>query len=66
MKEATDNCGYGYSTQGAVKNLFRYLDRFAIELDLPSGHYAELLVFEGIPETSKSPLLMKKSKSCRK
>jgi integrase len=55
MQECIDACGHGYSTQGAIKNLFRHLDRFALELDLVNRCYSELLTSESIPETEKIP-----------
>lgn len=53
MQDCIDNCGCGYSTQGAIKNLFGHLDRFAMELDIISKCYSDLLTSEPIPETSK-------------
>jgi integrase len=55
MQEIIDNCGRGYSTQSAIKNLFGHLDRFALELDIIPRCYSELLTSESIPETSKRP-----------
>ncbi|GHV43186.1 hypothetical protein FACS189490_13230 [Clostridia bacterium] len=55
MQECIDGCGAGYSTQGAIKNLFGHLDRFALELDLVSRMYSELLTSAPVPETSKRP-----------
>jgi len=34
MQEIIDGCGCGYSTQGAIKNLFGQLDSYAMELDI--------------------------------
>lgn len=53
MQDCIDNCGCGYSTQGAIKNLWGHLDRFALELDIVSKCYSELLTSDPIPETSK-------------
>lgn len=53
MQDCIDSCGRGYSTQGAIKNLFGHLDRFAMELDIISKCYSDLLTSEPIPETSK-------------
>lgn len=53
MQDCIDSCGCGYSTQGAIKNLFGHLDRFAMELDIVSKCYSDLLTSEPIPETSK-------------
>ncbi len=53
MQDCIDNCGCGYSTQGAIKNLWGHLDRFAMELDIISKQCSTLLTSEPIPETSK-------------
>jgi integrase len=55
MQDVIDNCGKGYSTQAAIKNLFGHLDRFALELDLVTRCFSDLLTSEPIPETSKRP-----------
>lgn len=53
MQDCIDGCGCGYSTQGAIKNLFGHLDRFALELDIISKCCSALLTSEPIPETTK-------------
>ncbi|OUQ31332.1 tyrosine-type recombinase/integrase [Massilimicrobiota timonensis] len=53
MQDCIDNCGCGYSTQGAIKNLFGHLDKFALELDVINKSYAQLTTAEPIPETTK-------------
>lgn len=55
MQDCIDNCGCGYSTQGAIKNLFGHLDRFAMELDVIQKMYSSLTTAEPIPETTKVP-----------
>lgn len=55
MQDIIDSCGKGYSTQGAIKNLWGHLDRFAMELDVISKCYSDLLKSESIPETSRQP-----------
>ena len=55
MQESIDNCGYGGSTQSKVKNLWRHLDKFALELDVISKMYSSLLTSEPIPETTRTP-----------
>ena len=55
MQETIDTCGKSPSTQGAIKNLWGHLDRFALELDISSSRYSELLTSEPIPETSRLP-----------
>ncbi|MCE5342631.1 MAG: tyrosine-type recombinase/integrase [Eubacteriales bacterium] len=55
MQDCIDDCGCGYSTQWAIKNLFGHLDRFAMELDVIQKMYSPLISAEPIPETSKVP-----------
>lgn len=55
MQEIIDNCGCGYSTQGAIKNLFGQLDRFAMELDVISKMNSALISAAPIPPSSKVP-----------
>ena len=55
MQECVDGCGKGYSTQGAIKNLFGHLDRFALELDIINRCYSDLVTSAPIPETEKIP-----------
>ncbi len=55
MQDCIDNCGCGYSTQGAIKNLWGHLDKFALELDVSSFRYSDLLTSEPIPPTSRLP-----------
>lgn len=53
MQDCIDGCGKGYSTQAAIKNLWGHLDRFALELDVISRCYSDLLTSDPIPETSR-------------
>lgn len=53
MQDCIDYCSRGYSTQGAIKNLFGHLDKFALELDVINKSYAQLVAAEPIPETTK-------------
>jgi len=55
MQDCIDNCGYGYSTQGAIKNLWGHLDRFAFECDIIDKMYSTLTSAAPIPETSRVP-----------
>lgn len=55
MQDCIDNCGKGYSTQWAIKNLFNHLDKYALELDIIEKDYARLTTAEPIPTTSKIP-----------
>ncbi|MDR1465402.1 MAG: site-specific integrase [Oscillospiraceae bacterium] len=55
MQECIDGCGCGYSTQSAIKALFHHLDRFALELDVITTMYSDLVTSEPVPETSKVP-----------
>lgn len=54
MQDSIDNCGRGYSTQGAIKTLWSHLDDFAFELDIVNRCYSKLLTCEPIPETRRS------------
>ena len=53
MQECIDTCGKGYSTQAAIKNLWGHLDRFALELDVVSRCYSDLLTSDPVPPTSR-------------
>lgn len=53
MQDCIDNCGKGYSTQGSIKNLWGHLDRFALEMDITSKCYSDLLTSDPIPETTR-------------
>lgn len=53
MQETIDGCGKGYSTQAAIKNLWGHLDRFALELDIITRCYSELLTSDPVPPTSR-------------
>lgn len=53
MQDCIDSCGKSYATQAAIKNLFGHLDRFAMELDIISKCYSDLLTSDPIPETNR-------------
>lgn len=55
MQDCIDNCGCGYSTQWAIKNLFGHLDKFALELDIIVKCNSMLISAPPIPETTKTP-----------
>lgn len=55
MQDTIDNCGCGYSTQGAIKNLWGHLDRFAFELDIIEKMYSTITTAPPIPETTREP-----------
>lgn len=55
MQEVIDECGCGYSTQGAIKNLFGQLDRYALELDIITKCNSSLIHAAPIPPSSKVP-----------
>ena len=55
MQDCIDNCGKGYSTQAAIKNLWGHLDRFAFELDIIDKMYSSLTTAPPIPETKRTP-----------
>lgn len=54
MQDCIDSCGKGYSTQGAIKNLWGHLDRFSLELDIITRCYSDLLTSDPIPATSRN------------
>lgn len=55
MQDCIDNCGCGYSTQGAIKNLWGHLDRFAFECDIIEKMYSTITTAPPIPETNREP-----------
>lgn len=55
MQDCIDNCGKGYSTQGAIKNLWGHLDRFAFECDIIEKMYSTITTAPPIPETNREP-----------
>lgn len=55
MQEVIDECGYGYSTQSAIKNLFGQLDKFALELDVINKCNSALISAAPIPPSNKVP-----------
>jgi hypothetical protein len=55
MQGYIDNCGCGYSTQGAIKNLFGKLDLYGMELDILTKRHSDLIHAAPIPPTSKNP-----------
>lgn len=55
MQDTIDNCGKSYATQAAIKSLWGHLDRFALEIDIISKCYSDLLSSDPVPETSKIP-----------
>lgn len=56
MQDTIDNCGKGYSTQAAIKNLWGHLDRFALELDVITRCYSSLLTSAPVPPTTRDRL----------
>ena len=55
MQETIDGCGCGYSTQAAIKNLWGYLDRFAMEMDVIQKMYSTLTTSAPVAESSRTP-----------
>lgn len=53
MQETIDGCGKGYATQAAIKNLWGHLDRFALELDVITRCYSDLLTSDPVPPTTR-------------
>lgn len=63
MQETIDHCGKGYSTQAAIKNLWGHLDRFALEMDIITRCFSDLLISDPIPPTSRLPFSMEELKT---
>lgn len=59
MQDCIDKCGRGYSTKGAIKNLFHHLDHFALELDIIIKCNSNLISSPPVPETQKNPFTEK-------
>lgn len=55
MQDCIDNCGCGYSTQGAIKTLWGHLDRFAFECDIIEKMYSSITTAPPVPETNREP-----------
>lgn len=55
MQDCIDACGCGYSTKGAIKNLFGHLDAFAMELDIIMKRCSDLISAPPVPDTKKIP-----------
>lgn len=53
MQDVIDGCGKGYGTQSNIKNLWAHLDRFALELDIVTRCYSDLLVTDSAPPTTR-------------
>lgn len=56
MQDTIDGCGRGPSTQAAIKNLWSHLDRFALEMDIITRRYSDLLTAAPAPETTRTRL----------
>ena len=54
IQDIIDKSG-SYATQGAVKNLFGHLDKFAMEMDIITRSNSTMVPAAPIPETSKRP-----------
>lgn len=59
MQDCIDNCGYGYSTQGAIKNLFSHLDRFAFEMNIIDKMYSQITTAPQASDTKREPFTAK-------
>lgn len=55
MQDTIDNCGRTYSTQGAIKNLWGHLDRFAFECEIIDKMYSQLTTAPPAPDTNRIP-----------
>ncbi len=55
MQDTIDDCGKGYSTQAAIKNLWGYLDRYALELEVITTMFSQLTRSAPVEESHKTP-----------
>ncbi len=55
MQDTIDNCGKSYSTQGTIKNLWGYLDKLAMEMDVIDKMYSQLTKSAQAEESDKIP-----------
>ncbi len=55
MQEVIDNCGKGYSTQAAIKNLFGKLDAYAMELEIIDRMNSDLIHAAPVTPKEKTP-----------
>lgn len=55
IQDCVDDCPRGYSTKGAIKNLFSHLDSFAMELDIITRPRSLNVSVPPVPETSRVP-----------
>lgn len=55
MQDTVDSCEYGYATQGTIKNLWKHLDDFAMEIDVIQKSYSQLVSAAQKEETSRTP-----------
>lgn len=55
MQDCIDTCGKGPGTEAGIKNLWGHLDRFAMELDVVTRCYSDLLTSTPLPETNRKP-----------
>ena len=62
MQDIIDNCGFGYSTQGAIKNLFGKLDTYAFELDIITKSNSTLIHAAPVEDSIKKPFSEKEIK----
>ena len=55
IQQCVDNCQRGYGTKNHILNLFRHLDRFAMELDIITRKRCLLVTGEKIPDSRRVP-----------
>lgn len=62
MQDTINKCGKGYSTQAAIKNLWRHLDKYAFELDIITKQYSEILTSAPEEDSNRKPFSEKEIK----
>lgn len=55
MQETIDGCGKGPGTEAGIKGLWTHLDRFALELDIITRCYSDLLTSSPRQDTERTP-----------
>ena len=63
MQECIDTCGKGPGTEAGIKCLWGHLDRFALELDIITRQYSDLLTSAPRQETGRTPFTTEEIKT---
>lgn len=55
MQKTINTCGKGYSTQSAIRNFWRHMDKYAYEQDVITKQYSEILTSAPEEESNRKP-----------